>query len=248
MIPWFPWFLLGSAQAQLGQFEAALESFRRVVSLKPDFKDAHRLFGLTALKLGYPALAFEHLDAVRELGGDDAKLYVSLGSARGNLGDLEGAAGEFRKALDLDPASEEARLNLCRAYRGLSRWDELLDEGRVLLEAGTETPEIYRLLGEACAALEAWPQAVAMFESLLAVSSTPTREDLLNLAICRLGAGEALEALEMARRVADLDPSAREPWLVVARCHRALGQMEAALVALERASVGSASQLAGTIS
>jgi tetratricopeptide (TPR) repeat protein len=246
MVPWLAWFYLGSAQAQLGRLDAALESFRRAVRLKPDFKYARRLLGLAALRLGYPALAFEHLDAARELGGDDARLYISLGSARGNLGDLEGAVQEFQKALDREPGSSEARFNLSLAYRGLARWGKLLDEGRALLEAGAESPEIYRLLGEACAALEAWPQAVVMFESLLAMSSTPVVEDLLNLAVCRLADGKPAEALEVARKAADMDPSASQSWPVIARCHSALGQMGEALAAWERACAP-ADRLAQTI-
>jgi tetratricopeptide (TPR) repeat protein len=187
--PWLAWFYLGSAQAELEQFDAALESFRTTVRLNPDFKDAHWLLGLTALKLGLASVAIEALEAVRQLGENDVRLDINLGSARGALGDLEGAVREFRSALAKDPGSAEARFDLCRAYRGLTRWRELLKEGTTLLEVGTESPELYRLLGEACMALDAWPEATLMFESLLAMSDDPHAAE--QLARCRSVLSEA---------------------------------------------------------
>jgi len=183
--PWLAWFYLGSAQAELEQLDAALESFRRAVRLKPDLKDAYWLLGLTALKRGRPAEALEALEAVRKFGEEDVRLDINLGSARGALGDLEGAVRELQSALAKEPHCHEARFHLCRAYRGLARWRELIGEGTVLLEAGWESSKLYQLLGEACVAIEAWPQAVLMFESVLATANGDRTEAEVQLALCR---------------------------------------------------------------
>jgi tetratricopeptide (TPR) repeat protein len=187
--PWLAWFYLGSAQVEREEFDAALESFRQTVRLRPDLKEAHWLLGLTALKRGLTAEALEALEAVRRLGGDEVRLDINIGSARGALGDLDGAVREFQRALAKDSDCEEARFQVCRAYRGLARWKELLKEGTALLEVGAEDPELYRLLGEACMALEAWPEAVLMFESLLAMSDDPYATE--QLARCRSVMSEA---------------------------------------------------------
>ncbi|HLC40445.1 MAG TPA: tetratricopeptide repeat protein [Methylomirabilota bacterium] len=188
VVPWLAWHYVGSAQAKLGRFKIALESFQEAVRLNPEFKDAHWLLGLAAIKCGLPAVALEALDAVRRLGGDEVRLDINLGSVRGALGDLDGAVQEFQSALAKDPGCEEARFHLCRAYRVLGRWTELLEEGKALLEAGSESVDLYRLLADACMALQAWPQAVMMVESLLAISEDPVAEQLL--AQCRRSAAE----------------------------------------------------------
>lgn len=234
VVPWLAWFYLGSAQAQLGQFNAALESFRKSISLKPDFRDAHWLLGLTALELSLPAMAFESFETVRRLGRDDAGLWVAMGSAKGNLGDFPGAVQAFREALARDPSSAPARFNLCHALRGLGQWNDLLIEGQKLLESGNESAALYHLLAESCQALGFWTGGAAMYEAMLSLlEGPPPSEALFELSICCYEAGEASKALEFVNRALAGNPLPRY-WVFQGHCYLKLGDSSAALAAYQK--------------
>ncbi|HLC40444.1 MAG TPA: glycosyltransferase [Methylomirabilota bacterium] len=235
MTPWLAWLLLGSAQARLGRRQEALWSFQQAYRLKPDLRDAYWLRGLTALEDGCPAIAVEDLESARRLGRDDANLWVALGGAKGNLGDLLGAAEAFREALSRSPDSATARFNLCRALKGLGRWEDLLIEGQQLLEASQGSPELYRLLAESCQTLRAWAEGAAMYEALLSLVDQPLAEDLLGLSICWYESGEIQKALETIDRALS-SHSLPQFWMLRGHCYLRSGNAAAALQAYQSAA------------
>jgi tetratricopeptide (TPR) repeat protein len=237
VVPWLAWFYLGSAQAKLGQFSAALESFEKSITLNPDFQDAHWLLGLTALELSLPAMAFESFETVHRLGRDDVGLWVAMGSAKGNLGDLPGAVHAFREALARDQDSAPARFNLCLALRGLGQWNDLLIEGQKLLESGKESADLYRLLVESCQALRLWAEGAVMYEALVARADTLLPKDLVGLATCWYEAGEPEKALGALNQALAVDPRPAS-WVLQGHCYLKLGNSAAALAAYQRAAEG----------
>jgi tetratricopeptide (TPR) repeat protein len=237
MSPWLAWFLLGAAQGRLGQRPEALSSFQQAYRLKPDLQDAYWLRGLTALEEGFPGIAIEDLEAAQRLGKDSADLWAALGTARGNLGDLSGAVEAFREALRRDPNSSATRLNLCRALQRLERWDELIAEGQTLLESGSESPELYRLLAESCSALRAWQESAVMYEGLLSLVDSPDPEDLFKLATCWYEADESDKALETITKAIELSPCTKY-WALQGHCYLKLGDTMAALASYRRSAEG----------
>lgn len=73
-------------------------------------------------------------DSIREFGEalqvypNFPDLHNQMGLALGMSGDREGAAESFRRALRLNPAYEEARLNLAIVLNELGRYDDALHE------------------------------------------------------------------------------------------------------------------------
>jgi Flp pilus assembly protein TadD len=72
----------------------------------------------------------EYRRVIREQ-GPSAALRVALGSVLVTAGDLEGAAGEFREALLLDPADFRAHEGLVRSLQALGRGTEATAAARV---------------------------------------------------------------------------------------------------------------------
>ena len=237
MVPWLAWFLLASAQARLGRYAEALFSFQQAYLLKPDFKEAYWLRGLTALDAGFPGIAIEDFEKVQRLGRDDVNVWLALGRAKGNIGDLQGAVLAFREALVRDPDKAEARLNLCQVLHALGQWNEILMNGQTLLESGMESADLYRLLAESCQALQFWSEGAVMYQALIAHAETLLPKDLFGLATCWYEAGEtrkALDAVNEAIAAASIPPY----WALQGHCHLKLGDSGAALAAYQKSTEG----------
>jgi len=69
-------------------------------------------------------------------------VYNLIGMCHSLRGEYESAAGYYRKALELNPAYEEARLNLLITLSDLGRYDEVEGEREKLFEPLTDGPEL----------------------------------------------------------------------------------------------------------
>jgi Flp pilus assembly protein TadD len=100
-----------SLQAQ-GQLDAAIESYRSAVALKPDDAEAHSNLG-TALQLqGQFEAAIESFRRAIGLKPEAAGAHSNLGVALQAQGQLDAAIESFRRALVLNPDDAEAHNNL----------------------------------------------------------------------------------------------------------------------------------------
>ena len=106
--------------------------------------------------------------ASRATGADKARAHVALGIIREERGNLEGAASEYRTAVDADPASVDARVALALASIGLSRPDEARRIAEELLPAARDSPWLFaacsRILGEVETAAGKTAEALAHFQ------------------------------------------------------------------------------------
>jgi predicted Zn-dependent protease len=101
---------LGQAYEILGDAEASLTTYRRVVTLVPDFESAHHALGLVAGRLGHEAEGLYHLATAALLGGGHkralglflrAEKLMSPTDLR--LGTLQARVRELRTFLHLRP-------------------------------------------------------------------------------------------------------------------------------------------------
>jgi Flp pilus assembly protein TadD len=105
------WSNLGSAFAQSGRFDSAIEATRVALELAPSHRLGRLNLARYLLARGNPAEAEEALGDVSTLGAEGLGLR---GVSRGNRGDLDGAAADFEAALAIDPQNAEARAGVAK--------------------------------------------------------------------------------------------------------------------------------------
>jgi tetratricopeptide (TPR) repeat protein len=105
----------GTIRLNRGQFEQALQSLDRAAEIQPDMPILDVLRGTALNKLGRWDQARKHLEAYRDLMGDDAGTYAQLGLSLRGLRRFPEAARAYRKALDLDPKDADAFFGLLKA-------------------------------------------------------------------------------------------------------------------------------------
>jgi tetratricopeptide (TPR) repeat protein len=105
------WFRLAGACAQSGRLDLAEACHKRVVDLAPDMPEAWFRLGCVQVPTNQRRAAESFRQATR-LKPDHAEAHFNLGLCLQGQGDRDGAAAEFRAALNCRPNYDKARMAL----------------------------------------------------------------------------------------------------------------------------------------
>lgn len=105
-------FNLGLALQAQGARDAALGAFQRALDLEPANPDAKYCLGVALVQGGALEEGRAHLEPLIPVMGDNPGLFGWLGKALHLLGDFEGAARAFVRAVALDPDNLESLIGL----------------------------------------------------------------------------------------------------------------------------------------
>ena len=102
------WFLLGYYLACGGELDAAARALREVLAIDPDHGMAHHQLANCLRDMHELGLATTQYRRALDVIDDEPDTIADFGLCHLRAGDLELAAALFRRALNLDPASELA--------------------------------------------------------------------------------------------------------------------------------------------
>jgi predicted Zn-dependent protease len=100
------------------KYPEALRALEQAHRLQPDLPVADFLLGVVLNKLGKPEEALKHLQAYRDLLGEDAEVCREIGESLREQHHFPEAAKESRKALDFNPKEADAFFGLLRSLGG----------------------------------------------------------------------------------------------------------------------------------
>jgi tetratricopeptide (TPR) repeat protein len=158
---------LGRAQvSQSGRITDALASARRATELEDKFGEGFAMLGLAVLadnpKNWSDAIAQAQQGAFLDPG--NPLVQVAVGKIFEANGQLEQAAGAYRKALQTDPGFAPARLALIQAELNRGNRDVALAEAKKVAAEMPTSPEIQMLIGEMAIRKGDYPEALAYLE------------------------------------------------------------------------------------
>jgi len=106
---WQAWFYLGTCYRLQEKWEAAVEAFRKVISIRDDQPDAHNELSVALGQMRRRDEALEHAKHAHELRPGDAGITSNLGLAYMELERLDEARHHFKKAREMAPDDEIIR-------------------------------------------------------------------------------------------------------------------------------------------
>jgi len=144
--------LVASVAAADGNWQGAIDAYRKALHLEPNLQGAHLQIAILTLTHSQDPNAWHQ--AIVEL-QDELKIDPSSAEAEYEIGEayrkheqLEPAVAAFRKALDLDPNAVPARLGLAKALRQLGRKPEALAALEPARQSAPDDPDVHFLLAQ----------------------------------------------------------------------------------------------------
>jgi tetratricopeptide (TPR) repeat protein len=110
-----------------GQYEKALELFRKALDLDPAMTEAYNNLGLTYTEINEEEKATEAFKKAIELGPELAAAYNNLGYLFYRLGSYEEAIEMYNEAIGRSTDNSSAYTNLGNAYYKLDKIEEAMD-------------------------------------------------------------------------------------------------------------------------
>ena len=106
------WNILGASRAQVGMLDEAVESYKKSISLKPDFANAYYNMGVAFQAQGRFDMSIIAYNKVVLFKPDYAEAYNNMGVALKAQGKLDEAIETFNKLIKLKPDHIEAYNNI----------------------------------------------------------------------------------------------------------------------------------------
>lgn len=132
---------LGRLLELSGEYEAAVESYKRAVSVNPDWMPAYT--GMTWLQMNFIGRVDSAIAWAQRRNARDSTYYMiwsQLGWAYVGADQLEDAVRAFRMSLQLNPDYTLVRFRLGHALRMLGRYTESIEAFREILESEDPDP------------------------------------------------------------------------------------------------------------
>ena len=154
-------FAEGVKELNAGALDAALETFKQVTAVVPDFADAHYHLGLVYYQKAEFRRAIEAFTRTLELLPRDIDALIKLGLASHKAGDMdiadtrvkrafyEQAISAYQTALGIRPHNVEALNNLGLAHQELGRFEDAIAVYEEGLTLSPEQPQLHANLATA---------------------------------------------------------------------------------------------------
>ena len=119
--------ILGTSRQQLGKLEEAIDAFKKAVSIKPDYVEAHYNMGNALQEQGKLEEAIEAYKKALSKKPDYTKAFFNMGNALQEQGKLEQATVAYKKATLINPNYAEAYNNMGAAFKKQEKLAESLE-------------------------------------------------------------------------------------------------------------------------
>jgi len=117
-------FLSAAYLKMTGDAAQAVEHYRRVLAIKPDYSEAHQRLGAALVEEKQYEEALKHFKTVAGLKPDDAQAHQMVGAILAEVGRFDQAITEYNRALQLDGNDANVHYNLGLAFERLGQADE----------------------------------------------------------------------------------------------------------------------------
>jgi len=191
---------LGNVYRELGQLNDAISSYKKAISIKPDFAEAYYNLGILYQEFYQPNAAIKSYEDALAIKSDYAEAHNNLGVVFKEIGKLDEAIESHKSALFLKPDYAEAHNNLGAVYKEIGKLDEAIESHKSALFLKPDYAEAYNNLGIIFLEIGRFSEAVESYEKALLINPNyHEAHNNLGVALKDLGhLGAALKSYERA--------------------------------------------------
>ena len=141
--------IVGASNAGLREFDAAIESYKKALEIKPDYAEVYYNMGIALKDKGDPEAAIDSYKQALKIKPDYAEAYNNMGIALTDKDDPVAAIDSYKQALKIKPDYADAYINTCEAY-----------------EKSNKLAELSEVISRAKTALKEFPDDLLLYEAL----------------------------------------------------------------------------------
>ncbi len=227
-------FAAGVAFSQAGDWETAIDCYKRALRFKSDLAKAYCNLGVAYCHINSPKEGIFYLRQAIRFRPNWPKPYINLGIACSQQGDWQAAIKALNKGTRNPSEKLNAYYNLGVAYSQIGQWEKAAQAFVLVVNATPEDVPALCNLGISYTYLGCWGEAAEAFKQSTMINPGDSRlQCCLGLLYCHLGRyDEGIKAFETAIKI---KPDDVEAYCILGLAKGQLGLWEGAVVALNQA-------------
>jgi hypothetical protein len=103
---------MGAALKETGELDAAIDSYKQALKIKPDYAEAHSNMGAALKETGELDAAIDSYKQALKIKPDYAEAHSNMGAALQEKGELDAAIDSYKQAIKIKPDFADAHRNL----------------------------------------------------------------------------------------------------------------------------------------
>jgi len=152
-----------------GKAKEAVRAYKKAISIKPDFAEAHNNLGITLKDQGKLDEALEVYNNAISIKPDYAEAFNNMGVSLKEQGKLVEAIKAYKKALAIKPDYAEAYYNMGNALHGQGKTEEAIEAYNKALTTKPDYTEAYNNMGNAFHDLGKMKEAIEAYTKALSI-------------------------------------------------------------------------------
>ena len=227
------WNILGASTAQIGMIDKSIESYKKAISIKPDYIEAYINMGLAYQHLGKLEEAIEEFKKALLVKPDYTEAYSNMGNAFLEQGKLEEAIDAYKTVLSLEPDYAEAFNNMGNALQGQDKLEEAIEVYNKALFIKPDYPEAYSNMGNALQAQGKLEEAIEAYNKALSLKPNYTKA-YINMGAAFQGRGKLEEAIKAYKKALLLKSDSVEAYINLSIALHGQGKLQEAMEACNK--------------
>jgi tetratricopeptide (TPR) repeat protein len=139
--------IAGASNAGLMLFDAAIDSYKQALIIKPDYADAYYNMGIALKDKGDLEAAIDSYKQALKIKPDYADAYNNMGIALKDKGDPEAAIDSYKKALKIKPDYADAYNNMGNALKDKGDLEAAIGSYKKALKIKPDYADTYNNMG-----------------------------------------------------------------------------------------------------
>lgn len=165
-------FSLGTAYSFKGQYEKAVDEFKKAIEINPNYVNAYNNLGMAYEEMGLFDKAIVEYKKAIQLKPNYKRAHGNLGSVYGKKRLFDRAIAECKEAIEIDPAYADAHNNLGIAYINKGWVDQAMTEFKKAIELEPNHMNAHYNLGLVYLVKKMYREAVNEFKKAIRIDPT----------------------------------------------------------------------------
>lgn len=163
--------IIGASNSRLKKYDLAIASYKKAISIRPGYAEAHNNMGIALKESGDLDAAIEAYNQALKSKPDYAEACYNKGIALQEKRDLSSATESYQQAININPNYSEAYNNLGNIHQDRGEWEDAISNFEMATKINPTFATAYNNLGAAYQAMGKSLEAITAFNDALIIKA-----------------------------------------------------------------------------